>query len=156
MVVDYFSYFFLISCGGFFLNDILWVYEMQTIVALVCFACYILSFDRICPGCQTFPLVIASPKISGIIRCNACILSHYDPVLSLRVLSWPATSLLSAVASHSLLLTRLGWCRICLISHLVGGLVAMFYFAIYIGLLIIPIDFHILERSSNHQPAMLC
>ena len=35
---------------------------------------------------------------------------------------------------------------------LVGGLVAMFYFPINIGFLIIPIDVHIFQRGSNHQP----
>ena len=35
---------------------------------------------------------------------------------------------------------------------LVGGLVAIFYFPRNIGLLIIPIDFHIFQRGSNHQP----
>ena len=38
-------------------------------------------------------------------------------------------------------------------TWLVGGLVAIFYFPINIGLLIIPIDFHIFERGWNHQPA---
>ena len=35
---------------------------------------------------------------------------------------------------------------------LVGGLEHQFYFPINIGLLIIPIDFHIFQRGSNHQP----
>ena len=35
---------------------------------------------------------------------------------------------------------------------LVGGLVAIFYFPINLGLLIIPIDVHIFQRCSNHQP----
>ena len=50
-------------------------------------------------------------------------------------------------------------CR-CLSSHanmsLVGGLVAIFYFPRNIGNLIIPIDFHIFQRGSNHQPACRC
>ena len=38
------------------------------------------------------------------------------------------------------------------ISHLVGGLVAIFYFPIYFGLLIIPIDFHIFQRGGEKPP----
>ena len=38
---------------------------------------------------------------------------------------------------------------------LVGGLVAIFYFPRNIGLLIIPIDFHIFQRGSNHQPELI-
>ena len=37
-------------------------------------------------------------------------------------------------------------------SLLVGGLVAIFCMFPYIGFLIIPIDFHIFQRGSNHQP----
>ena len=36
--------------------------------------------------------------------------------------------------------------------YLVGGLVAIFYFPIYIGNVIIPIDVPIFKRGSNHQP----
>ena len=36
--------------------------------------------------------------------------------------------------------------------YLVGGLVAIFYFPRNIGNFIIPIDFHIFQRGSNHQP----
>ena len=35
---------------------------------------------------------------------------------------------------------------------MVGGLVAIFYVPINIGNVIIPIDFHIFQRGSNHQP----
>ena len=35
---------------------------------------------------------------------------------------------------------------------LVGGLEHEFYFPIYLGNVIIPIDFHIFQRGSNHQP----
>ena len=42
------------------------------------------------------------------------------------------------------------WCH-----KLVGGLVAIFYFPINIGFLIIPIDFHIFQRGSNHQPVRI-
>ena len=42
------------------------------------------------------------------------------------------------------------------IVYLVGGLVAIFYFPRNIGLLIIPIDFHIFQRGRpNHQPDIL-
>ena len=36
-----------------------------------------------------------------------------------------------------------------------GGLVAIFYFPINIGFIIIPIDFHIFQRGSNHQPGLV-
>ena len=39
------------------------------------------------------------------------------------------------------------------IHDLVGGLVAIFYFPINIGVIIIPIDVHIFQGGSNHQPA---
>ena len=38
--------------------------------------------------------------------------------------------------------------------NLVGGLVAMFYFPIQLGI-IIPIDVHIFRRGSNHQPDIM-
>ena len=41
-------------------------------------------------------------------------------------------------------------------SNLVGGLVAIFGIFPYIGNFIIPIDFHIFQRGSNHQPGNLC
>ena len=37
---------------------------------------------------------------------------------------------------------------------LVGGLVAIFYFPIYWVAIIIPIDFHIFQRGSNHPPVL--
>ena len=39
--------------------------------------------------------------------------------------------------------------------YLVGGLVAIFYFPINIGFLIIPIDVHIFQRGSKHQPVTI-
>ena len=51
-------------------------------------------------------------------------------------LTWAENSYETSIASHSL----------------VGGLVAIFYFPRNIGFLIIPIDFHIFQRGSNHQP----
>ena len=41
------------------------------------------------------------------------------------------------------------------ICLLVGSLVAMSFIFPYIGLLIIPIDFHIFQRGSNHQPVWI-
>ena len=38
------------------------------------------------------------------------------------------------------------------IQSLVGGLVAIFYFPIDIGFLIIPIDFHIFQRGGEKPP----
>ena len=43
--------------------------------------------------------------------------------------------------------------RGCSSDNLVGGLVAIFIFP-YIGNFIIPIDFHIFQRGSNHQPVI--
>ena len=62
---------------------------------------------------------------------------------------------------------RLCWIQNYGVSHghivsychiLVGGLVAIFYFPIHIGLLIIPIDFHIFQRGgpTTNQYMLLC
>ena len=40
-------------------------------------------------------------------------------------------------------------------SDLVGGLVAIFFIFPYLGNFIIPIDFHLFQRGSNHQPVMV-
>ena len=39
-------------------------------------------------------------------------------------------------------------------GNLVGGLEHQFYFPIQLGI-IIPIDFHIFQRGSNHQPVII-